>query len=181
MKGASADRDPMGGSSRTALRFGYAAVIALLVFSTFQAWRIERFVSDQRIDLYRQYVKQDEAISQIRRSIWLAGNYVRDFFLSSDTNRATLLKSQIADLESQSRKAVSALEKTVPEAGAARTLAAELKDYWSKLTPIPASMVAVPAAPAFRFIQQEIVPRRNALYDEFPADHRDRPDRSAAK
>ena len=76
------------GSSRTALRFGYGAVIAILVFSTFQAYRIEGIVSEQHVDIYRQYVKQDEAISQLRRSIWLAGNYLRDFFLSAHPDRS---------------------------------------------------------------------------------------------
>src|SRR5262249_26030521 len=72
---------PVGSGSRRVLRFGYAGVIALLVFSTAQAYRIQGIVSERRVDVYRQYVKQDEAISQLRRNSWLAGNYVRDFFL----------------------------------------------------------------------------------------------------
>jgi hypothetical protein len=84
----------MGLSSSTVLRFGYAAVIAILVFSTIQAYRIQGIVSEQHIGIYRQYVKQDEALSQLRRSISLAGNYVRDFFLSSLPDRSTILKSQ---------------------------------------------------------------------------------------
>jgi hypothetical protein len=61
----------MGVSSSTVLRFGYVAVIAILVFSTIQAYRIQGIVSEKHIGIYRQYVKQDEALSQLRRGIWL--------------------------------------------------------------------------------------------------------------
>src|SRR2546422_485081 len=60
----------LGVSSRTVLRFGYAAVIAILVFSSMQAYRIRGIVSEARVDIYRQYVNQDEALSQLRRNIW---------------------------------------------------------------------------------------------------------------
>jgi signal transduction histidine kinase len=158
---------PTGGSSRAALRFGYAAVIAILVFSTVQAYRIQGIVSEQHVGIYRQYVKQDEAISQLRRNTWLAGNYVRDFFLSSHSDRAALLKSQLRDLDTQSRQALGRLEQLNPNEAATRSLKAHLGEYWTKLEPIPESMLVVEPAAAYQFIQQEIVPRRNSLNDAF--------------
>ena len=55
-------------SSRTVLRLGFAAVIAILVFSTMEAYRIQGIVSQQHVDAYRQYLSQDEAVSQLRRN-----------------------------------------------------------------------------------------------------------------
>jgi len=158
---------PVGSSSRTVLRFGYAAVIALLVFSTAQAYRIQGIVSERRVDVYRQYVKQDEAISQLRRNSWLAGNYVRDFFLSTNPDRSPLLESQLRDLEAQTQRALTRLEQLNPDEMAAQSVAVNLRQYWSKLDPVPGSMASVPAAAAYQFIQQEVAPRRNALYDSF--------------
>ena len=155
----------MGVSSSTVLRIGYAVVIAILVFSTIQAYRIQEIVSEQHIGIYRQYVKQDEAISQLRRSISLAGNYVRDFFLSSLPDRSATLKSQFQDLDAQSRQALSRLEQLKPDQAAIRSLRLKLPDYWSKLEPVPESMASAGAPAAYQFIQQEVVPRRNALYD----------------
>lgn len=154
-------------SSRAVLRIGYAAVIALLVFSTMQAYRIEGIASEQRVDIYRQYVEQDEAISQLRRNIWLAGNYVREFFLSAEANRAGLLESQIRELEAQSRKAEERLARLKPDEAAARSMAGDLREYWNKLKPIPRAMAGAATPAAYLFIQREIVPRRNALYDAF--------------
>ncbi len=153
------------GSSRTALRFGYGAVIAILVFSTFQAYRIEGIVSERHVDIYRQYVKQDEAISQLRRGIWLAGNYVRDFFLSADPGRSALLKSQLQNLESQSHRALAQLERLKPSEPATRLVNLRIADYWIRLRPVPDTMASIEAPAAYQFVQQEIVPRRNALYD----------------
>ncbi len=161
------DRVFKGGSSRRVLRFGYAAVIGLLVFSTVWAYRIQGIVSDQNVELYRQYVKQDEAISQLRRAVWLAGNDVRDFFLSSQSDRVQQLKSQVQELETRSAAAMEQLARGKQDEAGARFLKAHLREYWSKLAPVPESMSALEPAAAYRFIQQEIVPRRNALYDSF--------------
>src|SRR5262249_59346421 len=118
---------------RRVLSFGYAAIIALLVFSGVQAYRIQGIVSEQHVGIYRQYVKQDESISRLRRNIWLAGNYVRDFFLSSDPNRSAALKSQFRDLEVESRQALRDLEQSKPGAVATQLFSANFEEYWNKL------------------------------------------------
>jgi signal transduction histidine kinase len=155
----------MGVSSSTVLRFGYVAVIAILVFSTIQAYRIQGIVSEKHIGIYRQYVNQDEALSQLRRSIWLAGNDVRDFFLSSLPDRTAILKAQLQDLDAQSRQALSRLEQLEPTAAGTRSFRLKLAEYWSKLEPVPESMASAGAPAAYQFIQEQIVPRRNGLYD----------------
>jgi signal transduction histidine kinase len=161
------ERVSSGASSRRVLRFGYAAVIGLLVISTVWAYHIEGIASGQRVELYRQFVKQDEAISQLRRAVWLASNDVRDFFLSSLPDRSTQLKSQVQALEAQSSGALQQLNRGTPENTETRFLKTHLREYWSKLEPVPESMSGLEAAAAYRFIQREIVPRRNALYDAF--------------
>ena len=148
-------------SSRTVSRLGYAAVIAILVFSSAQAYRIQGIVSEQHVEIYRLYVNQDEAISRLRRNIWLAGNYVRDFFLSSAPDRSVLLQSQIQDLEVEMHQALDQLEKLQPNAEATQLLKAGLR-VLEQLGPIPASMSTVDTPAAYRFIQQKIVPRRSA-------------------
>lgn len=155
----------MGIGSSKVLRLGYAAVIAILVFSTFQAYRIQGIVSEQHVGIYRQYVKQDEALSQLRRGISLAGNYVRDFFLSTQPDRASLLTSQLRELDAESRQALNRLEQLSPGQAATRSLALKLREFWSKLEPVPQSMASAGGPDAYRFVQQEIVPRRNSLYD----------------
>ena len=56
-----------GHSRRAVLRAGYGAVIAVLIFSAFEAYRIQLSVSEQSVDIYRHYVEQDQAIATLRR------------------------------------------------------------------------------------------------------------------
>jgi signal transduction histidine kinase len=156
---------PRGVSSRTVLRLGYGSVIAILVFSSVEAYRIQGIVSDEHVDIYRQYVKQDEAVSQLRRGIWLAGNYVRDFFLSSNPDRSAYFQSELHDLQAQSRQALVHLEQVNPNEAATRLLKVKLQEYWTKIEPISESMAAIRAPEAYNFIQQEVVTRRTGLSD----------------
>src|SRR5689334_11607249 len=92
-------------SKKTALRVGYGCVIALLLFSSIEAYRIQNTVSARHVEIYRHYVQQDAAAAQLRRTIWESGNYVRDFFINTAPEGAALLKKQLRELEGQSRQA----------------------------------------------------------------------------
>jgi hypothetical protein len=47
-----------GWSKRTVLRAGYGAVLAVLVLSTVEAYRIQVSVSRQHLEIYRRFVEQ---------------------------------------------------------------------------------------------------------------------------
>ena len=76
---------PIRQGRRAVLRAGFAVVIALLVFSTVEAYRIQSTVTEQHLDIYRDYVTHDEALSRLRRNVLLGSTHVRDFFLSTQT------------------------------------------------------------------------------------------------
>ena len=155
----------IGAGSRTVLRCGYAAVIGILVFASAQAYRIQVNVSEQHLEIYRQYTQADEALSRLRRNVWLAGNYARDFFLSADPGRFALLSSQFQTLDMDSRQALSQIEKLRPNEEATQILREKLPEYWATLKPITDSMKNVKPSVAYQFIQQELAPRRSTLYN----------------
>src|SRR5690348_11056816 len=95
----------MGISKKAALLGGFGSVIAVLLFSSIEAYQIQKSVSEKHLDIYRRYVQQDAALSQLRRTIWSVGNYVRDFFINTGAEGAVLLKSQILELKAQSDQA----------------------------------------------------------------------------
>jgi uncharacterized protein YbjT (DUF2867 family) len=63
-----------GLGKRTVLQAGYGAVIAVLVVSAFEAYRIQISLSEQHREIYRHYVDQEQALATLRRNLWLAGN-----------------------------------------------------------------------------------------------------------
>ena len=52
----------------------WMSVIAVLVLSTVEAYRIQVSVSRQHLEIYRHFVEQEEALSTLRRNLWLAGS-----------------------------------------------------------------------------------------------------------
>src|SRR5947199_216983 len=85
-------------SKRTVLRAGYGAVIAVLVLSTVEAYRIQVGVSRQHLEIYRHFVEQEEALSTLRRNLWLAGNHVRDFFIRNTPEQGAELVPRRGEL-----------------------------------------------------------------------------------
>jgi len=152
-------------SGRVVLRWGYAAVIGLLVFASLQAYRIQVNVSEQHVDIYRQYALEDKAISSLRRDVWLAGNFARDFFISSDPERGRLLRSQVQALESESLQAMAEFERIRPHAEPTLRVKADLKEYWRVLSEVPETMSEASQSAAYAFVQEELVPRRSVLYE----------------
>src|ERR1051326_4914592 len=98
-------------SKRTALRTGYGAVIAVLVISAVEAYRIQVSVSQQHLEIYRHFVEQDEALTTLRRNLWLASIYIRDYFIDSTRTQGEHLVSQLRDMSTENEQALRILEK----------------------------------------------------------------------
>lgn len=154
----------MGLNRRTVLRGGYGAIIALLAFSSIEAYRIQRTVSDQHIYAYRKYVERDTAITELRNTLSHAGTYVRDFFINTGPESALLLKSQIRKLKQSSMQSAEQLKAGGEYQAVYETLRARLLDFWNTLEPVPDSMLNESNARQYAFLQREVVPKRNSLY-----------------
>jgi signal transduction histidine kinase len=145
------------------LRAGYGAVLALLVFASIEAYQIQSTVSAKHVETYHRYVRLDAANGQLRRTIWFAGNYVRDFFIKTSPEGAALLTSQLRELKDESRQALQQIEQSRPSRMEPQ-LRARLQEFWNVIDPIPQSMLSKSDAEQYEFVQREIVPRRNTLH-----------------
>ncbi|HWB82840.1 MAG TPA: sensor histidine kinase [Bryobacteraceae bacterium] len=153
----------MGLSKRAVLRAGYGAIIAVLVVSAFEAYRIQIGVSQQHLEIYRHYVDEEETLSTLRRNLWLAGNYVRDFFINTTPEQGEVLRSQLEALKSQSSEALDHLERVSSQNSVVPRLRRSMGEFWSVMEPIPQTMLNVPNERQFAVLQKEIVPRRGEL------------------
>ena len=70
---------------------------------------------------YRRYVDQETSCATLRRDLWLAGNYVRDFFIRNTPEQAGTLHAQLESLKHEADDAldhltgVSTQQDMVPE------------------------------------------------------------------
>ena len=145
------------------MRAGYGAVIAVIVISAFEAYRIQASLSQNNLEIFRHYVEQDSAIAVLRRNLWLAGNDVRDFFINTTPEQAALLRTQLAALQTEDEGALDFLSRTSVRSEVPR-IRRSLAEFWAVTTPLPETMLRQSNERQYEFLQREIVPRRGQLY-----------------
>src|SRR4051812_19107593 len=156
-------------SKRTGLRAGYGAVIAVLILSAYEAYRIQDSVSRQHLEIYRHFVEQDEALATLRKNLWLAGNYVRDFFINSTPAQGALYRRQLDDLKRENDQALQMLEKAPHHRRVAPQLRGSLAEFWKVVDPLPVTMAHASDQQQMDFLNREIVTRRGELYNALRA------------
>ena len=154
-----------GWSKRTVLRAGYGAVIAVLVLSTVEAYRIQVSVSRQHLEIYRHFVEQEEALSTLRRNLWLASNYVREFFIQNTREQGVELVSQLRRLEEEDEVALRHLEGAPMHRQMVPALRKSLNEFRTLGLHLPETMLYAGNAAEMAFLQREVVPRRGELYN----------------
>lgn len=151
-------------SKRAVLRTGYGAMIAVLVFSAFEAYRIQVSVSEQHLGIYRHFVEQDAELATLRRNLWQAGSDIRDFFIQNTPQQAGALRSQLQALEAEDNHALDRLAQSGIGADVVARLRRSLGEFWDVVRAVPQTMLGVDNRRQFDFLQREIVPRRGELY-----------------
>jgi signal transduction histidine kinase len=146
------------------LRAGYAAVIAVLVFAAVEAYRIQSSVSEQHLEIYRHYVEQDATVAILRRNLWLAGTYVRDFFIQTTPEQGRVLEQQLHELRAEDDAALDKLARMGANRKVLENIRRNLAEFRSIIEPLPSTMLNASDDRQFEFLQREIVPRRGDLY-----------------
>jgi len=153
----------MGLSRRAVLRAGYAAVILLLLIAAVEAYRIQATLSERHIDAYRTYVRREKVLSDLRRTIWLAGNAVRDFFIDPRQETAAVLNRQLHEYRADSDRAIAELDALRKPYGIKPEVRRAIADFWVTVEPLASTMMKASDSELYAFVQQEVSPRRNAL------------------
>jgi len=148
-------------SKRTVLRAGYGAVLAVLILTAAEAYRIQSSVSREHLEIYRRYADQEQILTILRRNLWLGGNYVRDFFIKTTPAQATELSAQLHSLESEDNAALARMQAS---GGMNTALGESIHEFWAVLDPLPETMLHASRDEQFDFLQRVVVPRRGELY-----------------
>lgn len=143
------------------LRTAFALTIVLLIFSTFWAAQIQNSVSAETADIYRRHLRQDELLYELRRTVWLGGSAARDYLLNPDLNQDQDFRAHIRELEAESQRLLAGLDVIPLAAHPSPELRARLAEFWEAIHKTPSAAGRDPAG-RYQFVQQEVVPRRNA-------------------
>jgi signal transduction histidine kinase len=152
-------------SKRAVLRTGYGAVIAVLILSTVEAYRIQASVSEQHLDIYRRYIEENGYLAILRRNLWLSGSDIRDFFIITTPAQANLLRSQLRQLQQENDAALERLAARPRWASVVPKLRKNLREYWNLISALPDQMLNQPDERKFAVLQTEVAPLRGELYN----------------
>jgi signal transduction histidine kinase len=150
---------------RHILRLGFGLIIALLGFSTLQAYRIQASLSEEALQIYHAHVRQDELITRLRRTLWLGANLTRDYLVYPTPDVRTRFDTELAELKKDSRQLLEMIYQQSAPGLAAPELQSKTEEFWSVLDGVPDATAGLAPAARYRFIQREIVSRRNAVGD----------------
>jgi signal transduction histidine kinase len=148
---------------RNVLRAGYAVVLALLVFSASEAYRIQSSAARRTEEIYHRYVQQQDALFRFRRVMYLQAIGARDFLLSPRPNRAEEFRAALNQWKQESEMALADFDRLdAPGGPDTSELREEAQAFWVSLEPLLHWDEEMRRTRAYDFVQQEIVPRRNA-------------------
>jgi signal transduction histidine kinase len=145
-------------SKRLVLRSGFSIIIGLLVISTVMAWRVQESFSSRSVEIHRRFVHEQELLTSLRRALWAVGVRVRDFYLNPEPNPDAAL-AEIKDLQNEATELFSSLRSISSRKDAVSALELQFNDLWGSAR--NALEVQGDNIARFRFIQEEVVPRRN--------------------
>ncbi|MGH9631721.1 MAG: sensor histidine kinase [Bryobacteraceae bacterium] len=150
----------MTGSKRMVLRTGFSIVIGLLVVATFTAYRIQESFSRKTAEIYRQYVQQQDTFTDLRRILWMAGIHTRDYFINPAGDRLAQYQAEMSLLQQESERLFRVLEAERVPNETSLQLKQKLNDLWIALLAV--GNAGWDGQRKYNFVQEEIVPRRNA-------------------
>lgn len=153
-------------TSTQALAGGFAVILALLVYSTFEAAALQRAGGERQAAAHRRFVFQDDAITAARRTVWLGGIFARDYFIDHSPAGRQRFAVQLAELERGGLHHLATLRKHATDRFDELELENSFREYISELRRISAPG-GDSLGPPNLFIEEVVIPRRLSLLSQF--------------
>ncbi|CAN5874494.1 hypothetical protein BH24ACI5_BH24ACI5_24160 [soil metagenome] len=142
------------------------ALLVLVVISVLESSRRAQEIYTSLDELNQRYHGVETKLRRLRSDVNLSGIYVRDYLLDPSGERAPHYRARIAEFRRANVEAFNELRETVhgsPASGQRlASLRAQLDAYWQSLEPLFDWTPAEKASQSARFLQAEVIPRREA-------------------
>lgn len=149
-------------SKLAVLRLGFGGMIALLLVSAFEAYRIQQTASRQTAQIYYRFVQETDTLYRIRRALFLGSIYTRDFLLNNQKDRADTFRNQLRTLKAEADAALGQLHLAAANQQSFSGLKGNVQEFWTILESPLGWSGDVTRSRAFQFVQSEVAPRRSA-------------------
>jgi len=151
--------------SRVALALGFGGLLSIMGLAGIDALRVlQKFrASDEQIR--SRYLSENHVLNDIRSDVYVSGTYVRDYLLEPEPQRADAYRANLEQVRKHMQAALDSYGRRIAPAQVQHyaQLRAELADYWTILAPIFQWDAAERRRSGYRFLRDEVFPRRQNM------------------
>jgi signal transduction histidine kinase len=159
------DRPPW--NTRVAVITGFGGLLLTMALAGGDALRVLRQVQREDDQIRRQFLFRDHVLNDVRSELYLSGTYVRDYLLEPEPVRAETFRASLEDVHNQMESALQAYGQQLSseERTQYSALTTELSRYWGVLGPILRWSASERHERGYRFLRDEVFPRRAAMLE----------------
>lgn len=155
--------DRGGWNSTHVLLAGFATIVLLLVYSTVQASWLQNAGWAEHEGAYQRYIRNDDAITELRRAVWLGEGYARDYLLNGGDEARGRFEAQIEKLQSDADEQMAALRELHGVKDGKLAAEAPFSEFLADLRAL-AEGQRIRGRSAASIVQDFVVPRRIATF-----------------
>jgi hypothetical protein len=151
--------------TRSVLVLGFGVLLTLLVLCGLNALHVISELQTNDQSILRDFLQQQDSLDKIRSAIYLSGTYLRDYLLEPEPEKAERNRTA---LESARAQVASMLANPQALSGMAgndnmyEALKREIEDYWQTLDPVLSWKAEQRHRQGYRFLHDEVLPRRSS-------------------
>jgi signal transduction histidine kinase len=150
-------------SPRLVLLLGFGTLLILIGWMALSAfWRAERIYSEVSSihDLYR---KSASILNDIHIDVYRAAVLTRDFLIDPQVATGGQYRNDLLSVRTSMEKLLAELESLTEDKNALDRLRHEIDSYWDSMEPVFDWTPQEKAERGFRFLRQQVLPRREAV------------------
>jgi len=154
-------------NARFALTVGFGSLLLVMALTGGDALLVLREVRREDDGIRRQFLFRNHTLNEVRSELYLSGTYVRDYLLEPEPARAETFRLNLEDVRRRMQAALDEYERQLNagERPQYSALTNELSRYWDVLGPIMKWSAGERRARGYRFLRDDVFPRRAAMLD----------------
>lgn len=153
--------------SRTVLFVGFGGLLAMMMFAGVDGLRLARRMQQRSTAIQHDFLERSRVLNQIRSDFYLSGTYARDYILDPEPSIADRNGVEVRRLKDEIEVRLVGYTRLMrpDEQVSVEALRRKLQEYWNVLDPALTWSPEQRQEGGFRFLRDEVFPRRTAMVD----------------
>lgn len=144
---------------------GFGGLLILMAFAEFDGMQALQQIQTSNDNMREDFLLRTRVLGRIHDDLYVSGTYVRDYLLEPESGRAEGHRASLLETKGDMDTALDQYRRllTTQESGPFSQLTGELSAYWNVLDPVLQWNPEQRRRDGFRFLRDEVFPRRTAM------------------